>query len=200
MLRETLWCVFQVLSFGLDPLFSVCQKAKIWSPCMVEQLLSSESNLRILFNSFLPLAGQNKVIPILSHFILQAPLVLLFCRLPFLKFPRTPSVLDKVVSTLDSHHPLIPCPPGQYSMCLEFHWTSILFFRFRIIYHSLGLKCWHFSVMTFFRSSFSYLASKMLRMIRIELIELSDLRYLSIYKLINYSSVLTIFSIKDLKS
>ena len=39
MSRETLRCVFQVLSFGMDPLFWVCQKAKIWSPCMVEPVL-----------------------------------------------------------------------------------------------------------------------------------------------------------------
>ena len=39
MLRETLCCVFQVFSFGMDPLFWVFQKAKIWSPCLVEPLL-----------------------------------------------------------------------------------------------------------------------------------------------------------------
>ena len=39
MSRETLCCVFQVFSFGMDPLFWVCQKAKIWYPCMVEPLL-----------------------------------------------------------------------------------------------------------------------------------------------------------------
>ena len=39
MSRETLCCVFQVFSFKTNPLFWVCQKAKIWSPCMVEPLL-----------------------------------------------------------------------------------------------------------------------------------------------------------------
>ena len=39
MSRETLCCVFQVFLFGTDPLFWVCEKAKIWSPCMVEPLL-----------------------------------------------------------------------------------------------------------------------------------------------------------------
>ena len=39
MSRETLCCVFQVLSFGMDPLFWICQKAKIWSPYMVEPVL-----------------------------------------------------------------------------------------------------------------------------------------------------------------
>ena len=34
-------CVFQVLSFGMDPLFWVCQKAKIWSPWLMEPLLTS---------------------------------------------------------------------------------------------------------------------------------------------------------------
>ena len=34
MSRETLCCVFQVLSFGMDPLFWVFQKAKIWLFCI----------------------------------------------------------------------------------------------------------------------------------------------------------------------
>ena len=42
MSRETLWCVFQVLSFGMDPLFWVCEKAKIWSPCLMEPLLKKK--------------------------------------------------------------------------------------------------------------------------------------------------------------
>ena len=41
MSRETLCCVLQMLSLGMDPLFSVCQKAKIWSLCMVEPVLKS---------------------------------------------------------------------------------------------------------------------------------------------------------------
>ena len=39
MSRETLCCVFQVLLFGMDPLFLVCQNAKIWSHCMLEPVL-----------------------------------------------------------------------------------------------------------------------------------------------------------------
>ena len=39
MSRETLCCVFQVLSSGMDPFFWVWEKARIWSPCMVEILL-----------------------------------------------------------------------------------------------------------------------------------------------------------------
>ena len=46
MSRETLCCVFQVFSFGMDPLFWVCQKAKIWSPCMV----GPELNYRDVFS------------------------------------------------------------------------------------------------------------------------------------------------------
>ena len=32
--------MFQVFSLEMDPLFEVCQKAKIWSPCMVEPVLN----------------------------------------------------------------------------------------------------------------------------------------------------------------
>ena len=45
MSRETLCCVFQVLLLGMDPLFGVCQKAKIWSPCMVEPVLIEPKNI-----------------------------------------------------------------------------------------------------------------------------------------------------------
>ena len=51
MSRETLCCVFQVFSFGMDPLFWVCQKAKIWSPCMVEPVLSNNFGKELVVNN-----------------------------------------------------------------------------------------------------------------------------------------------------
>ena len=71
---------------------------------------------------------------------------------------------------------------------------------FRRLYRFLGLKCWNFSIIHFFRSAFSYLTSKILHILHVELIELSDSRHLSTYKLIMDSSGLTILSVKDLKS
>ena len=54
--------------------------------------------------------------------------------------------------------------------------------------------------MTWFRSDFLYLASKILRILRAELILPSDSRHLSAYVLIKYSSGLTFVFVKCLKS
>ena len=75
-----------------------------------------------------------------------------------------------------------------------------LFQIFRRISCSLGLKCSHFFVMTLFRSAFLYLASKILRILHVELIVLSYLRHFLTYELIKESSHLTIFYVKDLNS
>ena len=54
--------------------------------------------------------------------------------------------------------------------------------------------------MTLFRSDFSYFASKIIRILRVKLIVPSDSRHSLTYALIKDYSVLTLLSVKGLKS
>ena len=63
-----------------------------------------------------------------------------------------------------------------------------------------GLKCWHCLPITWFRSAFLHLSSKILRILRVELIVPSYLRNSLTYALIKDSSGLTLLYIKSLKS
>ena len=59
--------------------------------------------------------------------------------------------------------------------------------------------CWFVLAITLFRSAFSYLASIILHILRVDIIVPSDYRHLSTYELIKEYSGLTVLSVKDVK-
>ena len=111
--------------------------------------LSSEIYLIIFLDKFLTLVGQRKVIHIRSHLPLRSLPILQVFYIPFWTSFRVPSVLNKVITVLYSHCPLIQCTIEKYS---NLHRSVSSLFR------SLLGKCWFFFAITLFRST-SFLLS-----------------------------------------
>ena len=71
--------------------------------------------------------------------------------------------------------------------------SSNFFRRCRSLWLSVAVRCWHFLVITLFRSAFFYFASNILCILHVEFIVLSDLRHSLTYKLTKDSSYLKIY-------
>ena len=69
-----------------------------------------------------------------------------------------------------------------------------------ILPYSSGYRCFHFLIITLFRSAFLYFASNIICILGVELTMLSDLKHSSTYKFIKYSSCLIISYVRGLKS
>ena len=72
-----MFCIENLLTLIAFHVFLAWDRAYILIYC-----LSSESHLGILYDPFLALGVQNKVLPILINFPLQVPLVRLLYRIP----------------------------------------------------------------------------------------------------------------------
>ena len=86
--------------------------------------LSSESNLRILLNSFLILVGQRKVLPIWINFNVPEPPSLQISQIPFWNSLFVPLLLNMVDNILVLCRPLILGLPKRYSTYPKYHKNS----------------------------------------------------------------------------
>ena len=86
--------------------------------------LSFKSHWRILPDSFPPLAGERKVLPIHFHFPLWEFPILRFFLFHFKSLSRVSLALDKVTNIQVLHHHLIPNAPERWSTYPVFHRTN----------------------------------------------------------------------------
>ena len=107
-------------------------------------------------------------------------------------------VLGMEMSTLDLFHLLIPNPQVWYSTYLLYHQTDLqlLSEEIEVFKCSYGDRCWHYLVITLLRFNFLYLAYNIIRIHRVELTVLYELKVYSTYKLLKDYSGLIVLSVR----
>ena len=142
------------------------------------------------------------MLPSWSNYPIQAPLILLVFWLTFWSSLRVPSVMYNIMGILHLHSSLISLLSAWYSTYLiELQtdlWNSLQVLE---VYNVL---CRLYSDIVSTRpcsvQNFLYSESSILRILCVELIAISYSMHLSMYELIKDYSILTVFSVIDVKS